>query len=230
MNGKEDLASVTITDKNKKLLLQSDLPVEMVIWACIIDTVQSYKKLPHTILNPLDKVGEFPFHFLFFQLLIIHLLRKKHKLLCYSFKEPFKGGEIKSSYDEDWSYSADGLITSVYGIAEQYEFRWDGEMIIGTNEISRELGSGKWNGITLIWYDEQSNGMITTPTIRYDWHKTEREYHNPLDKSQVWKWTRHFLASKFGAGEWIVEGNIPEPVVMFLQIIRTCRIQRNANI
>ena len=99
-------------------------------------------------------------------------------------------------------------------------------MLIGLDNESRALGSGKWDGISLIWYDESYNGMITTPVVRFDWSQSDREYTNASSESQVWKWTRHFLASKFGAGEWIVEGEVPEPVVMFLQMIRTCRLQR----
>merc|ERR1711862_492965 len=88
-------------------------------------------------------------------------------------------------------------------------------------------GSGKWDGVSLIWNDESCNGMISTPAVRFDWNQNTREYTNVMEPSQVWKWTRHFLASKFGAGEWIVEGDIPEPVVMFLQMIRTCRLQQS---
>jgi len=65
----------------------------------------------------------------------------------------------------------------------------------------------------------------------------------------TWKWTRHFLASKYGSGEWIMEGEVktinhhyrsqschttltcllvfccalaqvPSPVVMCLQLMR----------
>ena len=38
-----------------------------------------------------------------------------------------------------------------------------------------------------------------------------------------WQWTRHFLKRVNGEGEWIVEGSMPEPVVMFLQILRLVR-------
>ena len=38
-----------------------------------------------------------------------------------------------------------------------------------------------------------------------------------------WQWTRHFLKRVNGEGEWIVEGSMPEPVVMFLQILRFLR-------
>ena len=112
------------------------------------------------------------------------------------------------------------------GVVPKLSYRWDGEMLIGLDNESRALGSGKWDGISLIWYDESYNGMITTPVVRFDWSQSDREYTNASSESQVWKWTRHFLASKFGAGEWIVEGEVPEPVVMFLQMIRTCRLQR----
>jgi hypothetical protein len=42
---------------------------------------------------------------------------------------------------------------------------------------------------------------------RYFWLPTEKEFQtsNPL---LTWKWTRHFLASKYGSGEWIMEGEV----------------------
>jgi len=125
------------------------------------------------------------------------------------YKDTFKGGEIKSSYEEEWTYTKDGLLKSSAGLPFDLTFRWDGEMLIGVDKISGLFGSGKWNGISLIWYDESANGMITTPTMRFDWNEMEREYTDTTERSQVWKWTRHFLASKFGAGEWIVDGNVP---------------------
>ena len=121
------------------------------------------------------------------------------------------------------------MLQSTLGVSPNLKYRWDGEMLIGVDDVSRSLGSGKWNGISLIWFDESNNGMITTPVVRFDWSQADREYTSALDESQVWKWTRHFLASKFGAGEWIVEGDIPNPVVMFLQMIRTCRLQRSVD-
>jgi hypothetical protein len=142
-----------------------------------------------------------------------------------AYKDGFKGGQIKSSYEEEWAYSADGVLWSQIGVDGEYSYRWDGEMLIGLNPLSRALGAGRWDGIALVWNFEASNGMISKPTMRFDWYQSEREYHNVLEPSQIWKWTRHFLASKFGAGEWILEGNVPEPVVMFLQIIRTLRLR-----
>jgi hypothetical protein len=46
-----------------------------------------------------------------------------------------------------------------------------------------------------------------------------REYKSllPVDESLDWKWTRHFLASKAQSSEWIMEGVVPEPIVMLVQ-------------
>ena len=131
----------------------------------------------------------------------------------------YKGGEIKSSYDEEWSFSADGILQSEIIIGPELKFRWDGEMLVGLNPNSTQLGSGKWNGISIKWMKDNSSECL----LQFDWDFFLREYTNNVDKNVVWKWTRHFLASKFGSGEWIVEGSVPEPVVMFLQIIRYFR-------
>jgi hypothetical protein len=191
----------------KKMSLQAEDHLEMVRWVCAIDAIQISRKIDPSLLNPIDK----------------------HRLLNFSYKDKFKGGEIESSYGESWSYSAEGVLRSTTKQSLELVYRWDGEMLIGVDNLSRELGSGKWDGITLVWYNESSNGMIATPAVRFDWNLSSREYTNAIEDTQVWKWTRHFLASKFGAGEWIVEGDVPEPVVMFLQMIRTSRLQRTVD-
>ena len=199
---------VSLEAKNeKKLTLQAETDVEMVRWICALDAVQIRAQMDPTLLNPIDK----------------------HRLLNYSYKDKHLGGEIQSSYEEAWSYSKDGVLKSSLGLDTPLSYRWDGEMLIGIDNESRDLGSGKWDGITLVWYNETFNGMIATPSVSYDWNFAEQEYTNTAEDSQVWKWTRHFLASKFGAGEWIVEGQVPQPVVMFLQMMRTCRLQRSVD-
>jgi hypothetical protein len=77
---------------------------------------------------------------------------------------------------------------------------------------------GKWNGVSLVWLHES----LSSP-LHYSWDSFIREFTHSLDSNQVWKWTRHFLANKLGSGEWSVEGSVPEPVIMFLQLIHEIR-------
>ncbi len=202
----EIYGSVTLLGKSDrhKLSLSSEDHNDLIEWVIAIDSLQTYKQAENSILNPLDK----------------------HRLLKSVFKDCIKGGEIKSSYDEEWSYTKEGLLKSSMGVPYSLSYRWDGEMLIGVDKLSTMFGSGKWNGISLIWYDNASNGVITAPSLRYDWNDRDREYTDVSEKSQVWKWSRNFLASKFGGGEWIIEGDIPEPVVMFLQMMRISRMRR----
>jgi hypothetical protein len=60
--------------------------------------------------------------------------------------------------------------------------------------------------------------------LKYFFDPKEREYRPEISLYTQWKWTRHFLASKGGEGEWAVEGEVPEPVIMFLQMIRYSRL------
>jgi hypothetical protein len=55
---------------------------------------------------------------------------------------------------------------------------------------------------------------------------TEREFQtsNPL---LAWKWTRHFLACKYGSGEWIMEGEVRALVA--LSTVRQPRLRRQTD-
>ena len=44
--------------------------------------------------------------------------------------------------------------------------------------------------------------------LKYFHDQTEHEYKPESLQFTGWKWTRHFLASKFNEGEWILEGKI----------------------
>ena len=41
---------------DRKLTVQSESAIEMIRWVCAIDSIQLYKQIPSTIVNPLDKV------------------------------------------------------------------------------------------------------------------------------------------------------------------------------
>ena len=57
----------------------------------------------------------------------------------------------------------------------------------------------------------------------YQWNRLDQEY---TSENSNWMWTRHFLANKNGGGEWITEGSVPEPFVMFLEIFHEVRMKK----
>ena len=100
-----------------------------------------------------------------------------------------------------------------------------------------KYGFGAWNGTDMFWCVP----FHPKPIVEYVWNRLENEYvggrrgeggKRSKDEGEgelpVWMWTRHFLANKSGVGEWIVEGSVPEHLVMFLQMFRYAR-QRLAN-
>lgn len=141
----------------------------------------------------------------------------KKNLLKALYKDDYKGGIIKSSFDEEWMYSQDGTLECTEGWIGP-AFTWDGmKMVPKTDSGADQLGWGQFNGFLFEWY------VGSQVVYRFWLEDAEREYQN-ADMALTWKWTRHFLALKSGRGEWIVEGSIPEPVIFFLSLIRYRRI------
>lgn len=138
---------------------------------------------------------------------------------------------------QDWSYFKEGSLSLTEGEERNgISFKWTGETLhahkkLPNGEISSSLLTARWNGITLAYYFLPSTLQritakqpifIPTPVVTYSWYEHDREY-RPIEGSKVptYKWTRHFLVEKSapaGVGEWIVEGEIPEPLVMVLQL------------
>eukprot|EP01133_Synstelium_polycarpum_P003632 gene3632-4161_t len=145
---------------------------------------------------------------------------ERRQLLKVLYKNNIKGGIIKSGDDEEWNYTAIGSLSTIDGMSDaKIDYHWDGEWL-KSSVHSPTLGIGRFNGVHLAWY---ARGEAAQPDLTYFWDEKEREY--SLDRKEfTFKWTRHFLASKFGSGEWIVEGHVPQPVVMFLQLIKYRRI------
>ncbi|KYQ88352.1 hypothetical protein DLAC_11052 [Tieghemostelium lacteum] len=159
----------------------------------------------------------------------------KRVLLHNLYKENHKGGFIKSSFDEEWSYSSDGILQCTEanwnqenGGASNIVYLWDGQRLLPQNG-SFSLGWGKWNGFIFEWRLGDVANDKSPKVLEYYWEESEREYLTE-DDSQSWKWTRHFLTLKTGTGEWIVEGEIPEPVVFFLSLLRYSRLNHCNNI
>ncbi|EGC28360.1 hypothetical protein DICPUDRAFT_160270 [Dictyostelium purpureum] len=161
----------------------------------------------------------------------------KKVLLHNVYKENYKGGFIKSSFDEEWMYSSDGILECSEAAwknnsnnsngANNMTYLWDGQQLLPQNG-SNSFGWGRYNGFIFEWRTGDSVCLDkATKSKEYYWEELEREYLCE-DSQQCWKWTRHFLTLKQGVGEWIVEGEVPEPVVFFLSLLRYSRLEAEA--
>jgi len=154
----------------------------------------------------------------------------KKRLLQLLFKDNYKGGIIKSSYGEEWEYRPDGTVSSItVDNCVKIVYEWDGEFFSPKKiEGNLSYGAGHWNGVWCGWYLEE--WMILKITgqrekfLKYFVDQKEEEFIPENKGLSVWKKTRHFLASKSNEGEWIIEGSVPEPIAMFLQLIRYSRL------
>jgi len=137
---------------------------------------------------------------------------EKEGILKKLYFDNFKGGLIKSSDDEEWSYSLDGALHLVDGDPTT-SYKWNGHTLTPLSE--EENGElGRWDGIRIAWMD----GSMTDPDTTLTYIHYEGEYQNQ-DPTLNFKWTRHFLASTSDSKYWAMNGDVPSPVVMFLQII-----------
>ncbi|GAM29004.1 hypothetical protein SAMD00019534_121800, partial [Acytostelium subglobosum LB1] len=195
--------SITIKDNPTKMILAADDKISMARWILAIDGLK----------------------FKFFDSCVNQFLKKT--LLHTVFKSTFKGGIIKSSFEEEWSYSSDGILQcteagwNTDAGASLMMYLWDGQSFM-PGSGTHSLGWGKFNGFLFEWMvgDLGEDGIKVQ---EYYWEEIEREYLTH-DHTMDWKWTRHFLTLKQGTGEWIVEGEVPEPVVFFLSLLRYSRL------
>lgn len=144
----------------------------------------------------------------------------------------FKGGEAKSN-DEIWQYLPSGKLQIVGNNHLQYY--WTGEVFQPAENSKLNAGTGVFDGINLFWYPPSSSKTETTqnrvgnllfysqPThlFTYQEDSNSKAYFDASNPDYKWVWTRHFLASSSGdEPEWLVEGEVPKHVVMFMQIFR----------
>ncbi|KAM9960663.1 hypothetical protein ACTFIW_009810 [Dictyostelium discoideum] len=140
-------------------------------------------------------------------------------------RKSMAGGVIRSSHGEEWTYRPDGTLfntdfldTSIK--PKEIKYNWNGQFLMPASDTTRNLGHGKWNGVWLAWYNPNSN----EPFLKYIWDQTNNEYLNQNTKlSFKWSSQRGSLVSKIGNGEWLVEGRVPETVIMFVQCLRYIR-------
>ncbi|EGG23503.1 hypothetical protein DFA_05636 [Cavenderia fasciculata] len=197
---------ISITSKdNIKTIFAAEDKVSMAKWALAIDGLK----------------------FKFFDSCINQFTKKL--LLIYVYKENYKGGIIKSSFEEEWTYSSDGILQCTEaawcadsGGASSMTYLWDGQHLVPQNG-SHSLGWGKFNGFIFEWLLGEL-GERGVKLHEYYWEEMEREYINK-DPMIDWKWTRHFLTLKAEGGSYfLVEGDVPEPIVFFLTLLRYSRL------
>jgi len=142
-------------------------------------------------------------------------VQEKARLLKSVFVNEYKGGLIKSNDDEEWSYSNGLLTLNDSNRKLVIAYRWDGQNLTSLAD-AEPVEVGKWDGIRIAWMDGSQEEPDTTLTyVHY-----QGEYQNQ-DPTLNWKWTRHFLVStNDGKLFWAVNGNVPPPIVMFLQLLR----------
>eukprot|EP01132_Coremiostelium_polycephalum_P006120 gene6120-7626_t len=201
---------ITLKENPQKFLFSADDKISMAKWILAIDGLK-YKYFNSCINQFAKKV-----------------------LLHNVYKENYKGGFIKSSFDEEWMYSSDGILqcteaawNTENGGASSVTYLWDGQQLVPQNG-SFSLGWGKFNGFLFEWRLGDVGHEKATKFKEYYWEEFEKEYLTDED-SLAWKWTRHFLTLKTGTGEWIVEGEVPEPVVFFLSLLRYSRLDALKN-
>jgi len=142
---------------------------------------------------------------------------EKQSLLRSLYFEGYKGGLVKSNDDEEWSYSSTGILQNVDNKEKSYQ--WDGQSLIPLDDKdTSELG--RWDGVRIAWMD----GTATEPDVSLTYVHHEGEFINQ-DPLLNFKWSRHFLVSvEEGSHFWAMNGNVPSPIVMFLQLLRQRKI------
>eukprot|EP01116_Phalansterium_solitarium_P003944 TRINITY_DN1478_c0_g2_i1.p1 TRINITY_DN1478_c0_g2~~TRINITY_DN1478_c0_g2_i1.p1 ORF type:complete len:640 (-),score=120.86 TRINITY_DN1478_c0_g2_i1:111-1931(-) len=149
----------------------------------------------------------------------------KFVMMKFLYKKFFKtGGSITSSGHEQWQYNSNGTVVQVVGSQAGLQFQWDGENFRALAEAdAKQLGEGRWNGVWLGWHASQA-AMATQP---YIWCADKREFVEPDNSHLSWKWKKSVLSSQsLGISDthWTIDGQVPEPVVMFVQMLRYHRI------
>jgi len=132
----------------------------------------------------------------------------------------FKGGMIKASpIEEEWSFNQGKV--SLCSSTQNYGFYWDGSTLKPDSKTDVSIGYGQWDGCLISWYLPTDHRK---PVVEYIYAAYSKEYENVKETSSIpyaWKWTRHFLAKQDSSFTWQIEGDVPEPVVMFIQIFRS---------
>ena len=144
----------------------------------------------------------------------------KQEILASIYFVGFKGGRVKNNFDEEWNYDGQtGLLTNTFiSLEGNFLYKWNGHLLKpATNYVGpTNCGFGKWDGFTIAWFNENERLVE-----EYVYYSPTSEFLT-ANEELSWEWSseKSSLFSKFGGGEWVCEGNIPFPVVMFLQLMR----------
>jgi len=157
----------------------------------------------------------------------------KHNLLNLLFMEGFSGGMIKFFSDsgstkptEEWQYSSAGTLKNLSGVTtldnQPLVFHWNAARLSPATS-DNDFGYGIWDGVRLAWFN--SDGTLHYP---YNFMIENQEMVN-TDKYLSCELEGTILRTS-GKQEWrILDGDVPECILMFLQIIRLVRLDRKSN-
>ena len=89
------------------------------------------------------------------------------------YKDGYRGGVIKSSFDEEWQYHPNGTVSPIQiqpveevGVGAhipassramdekellKVSYSWDGEIFAPKNDSSLSFGAGQWSGVFMGW-------------------------------------------------------------------------------
>ncbi|EGG23212.1 hypothetical protein DFA_05344 [Cavenderia fasciculata] len=158
---------------------------------------------------------------------LMDLSIKEQFLSSFKAATKFRGGLFKHR-DEEWHYSGDGRLVNENLDGQRIEYTWDGCTLSPDNKDST-LGRGRWNGVFLAWYGGVG-GTDREPYLKYLYQPIERNYivdSYPVRQQFTWTWSRHFLVSSGGgAGEWLIEGDVPPCLVMLVQMMKYYKLGR----
>jgi len=189
----KDNAGFTVYSAGKSLSLRASSRSEMFLWVIALDSLHS-RSHRSGVVDVITKVS----------------------IMERLFKADHAGGVLKGSLGDEWQYFSTGSLRCSQGPSTGVTYIWDGSSLLPTNKGSSgdDEHGGCWNGVDVSWKDTQGKIIISHVFL-----PEVREYKSllPIDESLDWKWTRHFLASKAQTGEWIMEGAVPEPIVMLVQ-------------
>ncbi|KAL6059699.1 PH domain-containing protein [Balamuthia mandrillaris] len=115
-----------------------------------------------------------------------------------------------------WFYNPNSLSSST-AIVPSSSLNSEPQNSEDSNTYTKPTSSALGGESSYLQLVKQSHTSIY---FNYFWDPAEKEYLNREDPRLDWKWTRHFLASKSNIErEWIVEGDAPQPLVMFMQLL-----------
>jgi len=209
---------------NRTFLIMAESDKMMAKWMTLIDGVKYFCVNSKKFLSSMDPT-------------------LKKTLLTQLYFKNIKGGSIKFfrntgsdpnkgfhhyEVSEQWEYAPEGTLTCSLGPFNGLSYKWDGQSLrVYDNKnrsanltINRNIiaGHGFWDGFRLGWCD--SAGDIVEP---FNYYYDGYQFVN----TNVLKYSCSRLINLFTVelmtelnGHWFYTGEVPEPVVMFIIIIK----------